>query len=63
MRFIGRPTDLVVFRGMDDKEIEEIVFVGVKAGDAELEPVERSLRQAIWAGRVSWEEWRGPKEG
>jgi predicted Holliday junction resolvase-like endonuclease len=30
-RFIGKPVDLIVFNGMDDKNINEVVFVEVKS--------------------------------
>jgi predicted Holliday junction resolvase-like endonuclease len=63
VRFLGKPIDFLVFRGMDGKTIEEVIFVEVKTGESRLSPVERSLRDAIQAGRVSWAEWRGPKTG
>jgi hypothetical protein len=63
VRFLGKPIDFLVFRGMDGKAIEEVVFVEVKTGESRLSPVERTLRDAIQAGRVSWAEWRGPKAG
>lgn len=63
VRFLGKPIDFLVFRGLDDKAVEEVVFVEVKTGESRLSPVERSLRDAIQAGRVSWAEWRGPKAG
>lgn len=61
VRFLGKPVDFLVFRGLDGKAVEEVVFVEVKTGESRLSPVERSLRDAIKAGRVSWAEWRGPK--
>src|SRR3989344_1331916 len=30
-RFIGKPVDFLVFKGMDEKQIEEVVFVEVKS--------------------------------
>ena len=35
-RFMGKPIDLIVFKGMDNKEIEEIVFVEVKSGKSKI---------------------------
>jgi len=61
VRFIGKPIDFIVFRGMDEKRVDEVVFVEVKTGESRLSPVERSLRDAIQEKRVSWSEWRGPK--
>ena len=35
-RFMGKPIDLLVFRGMDKKDIDEVVFVEVKSGKSKL---------------------------
>lgn len=58
LRFIGKPVDFVVFKGASRGEVEELVFVEVKTGSAGLSRVERSLREAVRAGKVSWQEWR-----
>lgn len=60
-RFLGKPIDIVVFRGMNEKEIEEVIFVEVKSGKASLSSVERKLRDVIRAKKVKWEEYRIPK--
>lgn len=60
LRFIGKPVDFLVFRGAAAGRIEEVVFVEVKTGGSRPSPVERSLRDAVAAGRVRWEEWRAP---
>jgi predicted Holliday junction resolvase-like endonuclease len=54
--------DFVVFKGMDEKEIFEIVFVEVKSGDSQLSQQEQRLRDAVLAKRVSWREYRVPNE-
>jgi len=59
-RFIGKPVDFIVFKGMDEKEISEIVFVEVKSGESQLSQQERRLRDAVLAKRVSWREYRVP---
>jgi predicted Holliday junction resolvase-like endonuclease len=61
VRFVGKPIDFIVFKGMDAKLVDEVVFVEVKAGEGGLSPVERSLRDAIQDKRVSWAEWRVPE--
>ena len=60
VRFIGKPVDFVAFVGSSGGRIEEVAFVEVKTGNASLSPVERSLRDAVKAGRVSWVEYRVP---
>ncbi len=59
-RFIGKPVDFVVFSGASKGEIEELVFVEVKSGGAGLTRIERSLRDAIEAGKIRWYEYRAP---
>ena len=59
VRFLGTPVDLIVFDGLDEDALEEIVFVEVKTGpSANLTKRERRLRDAVRDGRVRWEELR-----
>lgn len=59
VRFLGTPVDLVVFDGMDEDELNEIVFVEVKTGaSAALSTRERRIRDAVRAGAVRWHELR-----
>jgi len=60
-RFIGKPIDFIIFEGMDGKEITKVVFLEVKSGKANLNAVERSLRDAIQAGKVEWETYHPPE--
>ena len=60
-RFIGKPIDLICFRGMDEKDINEVVFVEVKSGKAKLSSSEKKLKEAIEDKRVRWEEYRVPE--
>ena len=57
-RFLGSPIDFVVFDGLDDSDVREIVFVEVKTGRSRLSPRERAVRNAVLEGRVSWRELR-----
>ena len=61
-KFLGKPVDLIVFEGLDEKEVKEIVFVEVKSGGSELNGVQRKIRDTVKAGRVRWDEYRIPKE-
>ncbi len=61
-KFLGKPVDLLVFDGLDEKEIKEIIFVEVKSGSSELNSVQRKIRDAVKEGRVRWDEYRIPKE-
>ena len=61
-RFIGKPVDFLVFKGMDEKDINEVVFVEVKSGNSKLSPVEKKLKDTIDKKKVRWEEYRIPEE-
>lgn len=57
-RFVGSPIDFVVFDGLDDGAVTQVVFVEVKSGSSSLNTRERQIRDAVRAGRVRWEELR-----
>lgn len=61
-RFIGKPIDFIVFKGMDEKKIDEVVFVEVKSGNAKLTSHEKNLKETIENKRVKWVEYRVPEE-
>ena len=57
-RFVGKPVDFIVFRGMNGQDISEVVFLEVKSGTSRaLSGQERKLRDVIRSGRVSWAEF------
>jgi predicted Holliday junction resolvase-like endonuclease len=54
-RFVGKPVDFIVFKGMNGKAITEVVFLEVKSGSSRvLSDQEKRLREAVQSGRVSW---------
>ena len=59
-KFIGAPIDFLVFKGMDEQRIEEVIFVVVKSGSARLNHNEHSLKDAIENRRVRWHEYHVP---
>jgi len=59
-KFLGKPIDFIVFKGMDNKEINEVVFVEVKSGNAKLNQHEKNLKDAIDKKKVKWVEYRIP---
>ena len=61
-RFVGKPIDFIVFKGADGKQIDEVIFVEVKSGNAKINQHEKNLKDAIEKGRVRWVEYRIPKE-
>lgn len=57
-RFLGAPIDLIVFDGMSEDDLREIVFLEVKTNASSLSTRERRIRDAVVAGRVAWRELR-----
>jgi len=62
VRFLGKPVDFIAFKGMDEKNVDEIVFVEVKSGKSQLNKVEKSIKEAIKKKKVKWEEYRIPED-
>lgn len=60
--FVGKPIDFLVFKGSDEKDINEVVFVEVKSGKSRLTPHEKNLKETIQNKKVKWEEYRIPEE-
>jgi predicted Holliday junction resolvase-like endonuclease len=57
-RFVGKPVDFIVFKGMNEKKITGVVFLEVKSGsEKKLNGQEKQLRETIQAGRVKWAEF------
>lgn len=60
-KFLGSPVDFIVFKGMDDKNITEIVFVEVKSGHGNYyNGNEDTLKIAIDSKKVSWVKYNVP---
>ncbi len=58
-RFLGSPIDFIVFDGLSEGEVQEIVFVEIKTGpSAALSTRERLVREAVDSGRVRFLEVR-----
>lgn len=63
VRFIGSPIDLIIFDGMDEGDVQEIIFVEVKTGaSAALTKRERQIRNIVNERRVKWVEMRIDRE-
>ena len=58
VRFLGSPVDLIVFDGMNEDAMREIIFLEIKSGSSSLTTRERRIRDAVMARRVVWKEFR-----
>jgi len=57
-RFVGKPVDFIIFKGMNEKEISEVVFLEIKSGSGRnLNEQEKKLRDVIQSRKVSWVEF------
>ena len=57
-RFVGKPVDFIVFKGMNEKNISEVIFLEVKSGSGrKLNDQEKKLKETILAGKVNWAEF------
>ena len=61
-RFLGSPIDFVVFDGLSEGQVKNIVFVEIKTGVSALSTRERRIRDAVQSGRVVWQECRYCRE-
>ena len=60
-RFVGKPIDFIVFKGLDSKNPEEVIFVEVKSGKSQISVVEKKLKNIIESKKISWKEYRVPE--
>ena len=58
VRFIGTPIDLLVFDGLDEGNLRDIVIIEVKTGNSSLTPKQKQIKDAILHQRIIWREWR-----
>lgn len=61
-RFIGKPIDFVVFKGMDEQKIDEVIFVEIKSGKSQLSKIQKSLKSSIGNKKIAWYEYKVPEE-
>ncbi|MBD5427644.1 MAG: Holliday junction resolvase [Treponema sp.] len=58
-RFVGKPIDFIAFPGAAaGQDIEEILLIEVKTGDAQLSARERQIKRAVEENRVRYVEYR-----
>ena len=62
VRFLGTPVDYVVFDGLAEGDLQEIVFLEVKSGRSHLRSSQRRVRDAVDAGAIRWDEYRVPDD-
>ena len=59
VKFMGSPVDLIVFDGMSEGDIKQIVLIEIKTGQsASLTTRERQIRNVITNKKIAWSEMR-----
>lgn len=62
MRWLGSPVDYIVFKGMDNDQIEELIFLEIKSGKSVLTAREKQLKKLIEEKKVAWREYKVPED-
>ena len=62
LRWLGKPIDYVVFKGMDENEIKEIVFLEVKSGKSQLNEHQKQIKRLVEEKKVKWDLYRVTEE-
>ncbi len=57
-KFLGKPIDFIVFKGADNNEIKEVIFLEVKSGNSKLNKQEKKLKETILAKKIKWSEYK-----
>lgn len=58
LTFVGKGFDYLVLDGISEGTVREVIFLEVKTGKSTPNANEKSLRDALKAGKVSWKEYR-----
>lgn len=53
-RFLGSPTDLIIFDGLDDGDLKKIIFMEIKTGKAKLNKREEQVKEIIQNKQIEW---------
>ena len=54
-RFLGSPVDFIIFNGLSEGNLNEIVIVEVKTGSSSLSPRERSVARIVEDRKIRFE--------
>ncbi len=55
LRFLGTPVDYIAFKGLNDGNSQEIIFIEVKSGkSSSLSPRERAIKRLVEERKVRW---------
>ena len=55
VRFLGSPLDLIVFDGLSEESLDQIVLIEVKTGNSQLSKREKMVRDCVQRGDVTYD--------
>ena len=62
-KFLGKPIDMIIFQGLDEGNVQKIVFLEIKSGrNRQLSPTEKSIRDAVKQGQVIFDTYTWPND-
>ncbi len=53
-RFLGAPIDFIVFDGMSEGDVKDVILVEIKTNKGSLNKRERQIRDIVNEGKVKW---------
>jgi predicted Holliday junction resolvase-like endonuclease len=57
-KFLGKPIDFIVFKGADENDIKEVIFLEIKSGNSKLNKQEKNLKETILSKKIKWDEYK-----
>ena len=57
-KFLGKPIYFIVFKGADENNINEIIFLEIKSGESKLNKQEKNLKETVLQKKVKWDEYK-----
>ena len=54
LRWLGKPIDYVVFKGLDTNDLQEIVFLEIKSGKSQLNGHQQQIKRLVEEKKVRW---------
>ncbi|HOV14065.1 MAG TPA: Holliday junction resolvase-like protein, partial [Spirochaetota bacterium] len=58
LKFLGSPVDFIVFDGISNQELKEVIFLEIKTGNSKLNFNEKKLKEIIDNKKVCYREYR-----
>lgn len=54
-KFLGQPIDIIVFNGISEENVTEVIIMDIKTGQASLSKTQRQIKKCIEEGKFRFE--------